>query len=106
VADRQGALKPIVVKHMAAVLEPVKAGELMRAIDGYAGQPITRAALQLSALLFQRPGNIRAMEWAWINLDAAMITIPSESMKRRVHQKINGRPHLVPPCPAGGGGLA
>jgi integrase len=96
VADLQGALKAPVIKHMAAVLEPVKVGELMRAIDGYEGQPITRAALQLSALLFQRPGNIRAMEWAWLNLDAAMLTIPPESMKRRVHQKINGRPHLVP----------
>jgi len=99
VTDLQGALKPLVVKHMAAVLEPVKAGELMRAIYGYTGQPITRAALQLSALLFQRPGNIRAMEWAWIDLDEAMLTIPAESMKRRVHAKINGRPHLVPLAP-------
>ncbi|MFO1250802.1 MAG: hypothetical protein U1E77_06580 [Inhella sp.] len=45
---------------MAAVLEPAKVGELMRALDGYHGQPTTRAALLLSALLFQRPGNIRA----------------------------------------------
>jgi hypothetical protein len=62
---------------MAAVLDPVQAGELLRAIDAYAGQPSTRAALALSALLFQRPGNIRAMEWAWVNLQDAMITIPA-----------------------------
>jgi integrase len=98
-ADLRGALKPPMVKHMAAVLEPVKVGELMRAIDGYTGQPITRAALQLTALLFQRPGNIRAMEWAWINFDAATLAIPAESMKRRIHAKINGRPHLVPLAP-------
>lgn len=95
-ADLHGALQPIVVRHMAAVLEPVKAGELLRAIDGYAGQPITRAALQLSALLFQRPGNIRQMEWAWVDLDGAMLTIPAQAMKRRLTQKLNGRPHFVP----------
>jgi integrase len=99
VSDLHGALKPLVVKNMAAVLEPGKVGELLRAIYGYSGQPMTRTALQLSALLFQRPGNIRQMEWAWLNLDKAMLTIPSESMKRRLHQKINGRPHLVPLAP-------
>jgi integrase len=96
VVDLQGALKPQVVKHMAAILEPVDAGGLLRAFDGYKGQPTTKAALQLSALLFQRPGNIRAMEWAWIDLDAAMLTIPSAAMKRTVAQKLNGRPHFVP----------
>lgn len=99
VADLHGALKPIVVKHMAAVLEPLKVGELLRAIDAYTGQPATRAALALSALLFQRPGNIRQMEWAWIDFDEAMLTIPSMEMKRRLAQKLNGRPHLVPLSP-------
>ena len=99
VTDLHGALKPIVVKHMAAVLEPAKAGELLRAIDGYTGQPMTKAALALSALLFQRPGNIRQMEWAWIDFDEAMLTIPSKDMKRRLHQKLNGRPHFVPLAP-------
>ncbi len=99
VADLQGALEPLTVQHMAAVLEPVKAGELLRAIDGYSGQPITKAAMQLSALLFQRPGNIRAMEWAWVDLDHAMLTIPAQAMKRTIHGKINGRPHFVPLAP-------
>ena len=99
VPDLHGALKPIVVKHMAAVLEPAKAGELLRAIDGYTGQPMTKAALALSALLFQRPGNIRQMEWAWIDSEKAMLTIPAQAMKRRLHQKINGRPHFVPLAP-------
>lgn len=98
-ADLQGALKPVIVKHMAAVLDPIKVGELLRAIDGYSGQPITKAALALSALLFQRPGNIRQMEWSWVDLDAEMLTIPSMDMKRRMHQKVNGRPHFVPLAP-------
>lgn len=95
-ADLRGSLKPHVAKHFAAVLEPAKAGELLRAIDGYAGQPTTRAALQLAALLFQRPGNVRAMEWAWVDLDNQMITIPASAMKLSQHGKLNGRPHMVP----------
>lgn len=98
-ADLRGALRSFVEKHMAAVLEPATAGDLLRAIDGYAGQPVTRAALQLSALLFQRPGNIRAMEWTEIDLDGAVWSIPPEKMKRTVHGKTNGRPHLVPLAP-------
>lgn len=98
-SDLRGSLKPYTERHMAAVLEPVKAGELLRAIDVYAGQPVTRAALALSALLFQRPGNIRAMEWAEIDADAAMWTIPADKMKRTKAGKVNGRPHLVPLAP-------
>jgi integrase len=97
--DLQGALKPVTTKHMAAILEPTQLGALLRAIDAYAGQPITRTALALSALLFQRPGNIRQMEWAWVDFDVAMLTIPSKDMKRRINHKINGRPHLVPLAP-------
>jgi integrase len=95
----RGALQAVLVKHMAAVLEPDKASELLRAIDGYSGHTTTRESLLLSALLFQRPGNIRQLEWAWVNLDAAMITIPSMAMKRNKVGKINGRPHLVPLAP-------
>lgn len=97
--DLTGALKPVTTKNMAAILEPAKVGSMLRAIEAYSGQPMTRAALALSALLFQRPGNLRQMEWAWVDFDNAMLTIPSQDMKRRIHQKINGRPHLVPLAP-------
>ncbi|MDR3066261.1 MAG: integrase arm-type DNA-binding domain-containing protein [Comamonas sp.] len=96
IPDLQGALEPKVVKHMAAVLEPAQAGELMRSFDGYQGQLTTKAALRLSALIFQRPVNVRTLEWNWISFENAMITIPSMNMKRTKAQKINGRPHLVP----------
>lgn len=95
-ADLAGALKTAPVRHMAAVLDPLKAGALLRDIDGYGGQPLTRGALALSALLFQRPGNMRAMEWAEVDADAALWTIPAAKMKRTLHGKTNGRPHLVP----------
>ncbi len=97
--DLQGALKPVNVKHMAAVLEPAAAGNLMREIAAFSGQPVTRAALILSALLFQRPHNIRMMEWAHVDLEAALWTIPAADMKRTVDKKANGRPHLVPLAP-------
>ena len=60
------------------------------------GQPVTRAALVLSALVFQRPGNVRAMEWAEVDFDGAMWAIPSAKMKRTVQAKVSGRPHMVP----------
>ena len=93
------ALQAVIVKHMAAVLEPGRVGELLRAIDDYQGHPTTREALALSALLFQRPGNIRQMEWAWVDFEAAMLSIPAASMKRTKQGKINGKAHLVPLAP-------
>ncbi len=94
--DLKGALKPHIARHFSAVLEPVEAGGLLRAIDGYTGQPTTLAALKLAALIFQRPGNVRAMEWAWLDLEGAMLTIPPSDMKRTKQEKVNGKPHLVP----------
>ncbi|KKW66936.1 integrase [Lampropedia cohaerens] len=94
--DLHGALKPVTTKNMAAVLEPARAGELLRAMDGYTGQPVTRVAMLLSALTFQRPGNVRMMEWEEVDLQDAMWTIPSVKMKRTKQEKLNGRPHLVP----------
>lgn len=98
-AALRGALQPAMVKHLAAVLDPAAAGELMRDLHGYAGQPATRAALLLSALTFQRPGNIRAMEWTEVDADAALWVIASAKMKRGLYGKVNGRPHLVPLAP-------
>jgi integrase len=96
-ADLHGALRPVRTQHMAALTDPADVGRLMRAIDGYNGQPTTRALLMLSALLFQRPGNMRAMQWAHISGD--LWTIPAAEMKRTLAGKDNGRPHLVPLAP-------
>jgi integrase len=95
-APLKGALKAVLVRHMAAVLTPAEAGRLLRDIDAYNGSPVTREALLLSALTFQRPGNIRAMEWSELDLSACMWAIPAEKMKRTKQAKINGRPHFVP----------
>ena len=98
-SDLRGALKPVMTRHVSAIVEPDQVGDLMRAIDAYHGHPITRAALVQSALLFQRPGNIRQMEWAELDLEGRMWAIPSAKMKRTKREKINGRPHLVPLAP-------
>lgn len=95
-ADIRGALKPHHGKHFAAITDPLKLGELIRVIRGYQGGPIVRAALQLAPMLFQRPGELRAAEWAEFDLDAAMWTIPAARMKRSVDGKRNGDPHQVP----------
>lgn len=95
-ADIRGALKPHHGKHFAAITEPAKLGELIRVIRGYQGGPIVRAALQLAPMLFQRPGELRAAEWAEFDLDGAMWTIPAARMKRSVDGKRNGDPHQVP----------
>ena len=95
-ADIRGALKPHRGKHFAAITEPVALGGLIRAIRGYQGGPIVRAALQLAPMLFQRPGELRAAAWAEFDLDAALWTIPAARMKRSVDGKRNGDPHMVP----------
>ena len=64
-------------------------GELLRAIDGYEGMPWVRAGLQLLALTFVRPGELRAATWHEFDTDKAVWTIPAERAKMR-------RPHRVP----------
>ena len=71
-------------------------GDLLRAIRTYKGGPIVRTALQLAPLLYQRPGNLREMEWAELDLDAATWTIPSMKMKRTKQEKEQGEAHVVP----------
>ncbi|TCO40440.1 tyrosine-type recombinase/integrase [Dokdonella fugitiva] len=82
-ADLRGALAPVVATSHAAITDPSKVAELLRALDGYIGQPTTAAALKLSALLFVRPGELRAMEWAEVDLDAHEWRIPASRMKMR-----------------------
>jgi integrase len=56
---------------MAAILDPVKFGQLLRDIDRYTGQPSVCAALRLLPLLFCRPGELRAAKWADIDIERA-----------------------------------
>jgi integrase len=84
-----GALVSPVAKHHAAITDAVALGALLRWIDAYSGQPVTKLALRFSAHVFQRPGEIRQAEWSEIDFDAAVWTIPADRMKQR-------QPHRVP----------
>jgi integrase len=92
----KGRLTPYRGKTFAAILDPVRMGGLMRAIKGYKGGPVVRTALQLTPYLYQRPGNLRMMEWAELDLDGALWTIPSMKMKRTKLEKEQGEAHTVP----------
>lgn len=89
-------LTPYRKKTFAAIVEPSRFGELLRALVAYKGGLIVRTALQLAPLLYQRPGNLREMEWAELDLDAALWVIPSAKMKRTKFEKEQGEAHAVP----------
>jgi len=87
--DLRGALTAPQVNHRATIVEPKSIGALLRAIDGFDGQPTTRVALRLAAYVFVRPGELRHAEWNEFDLDSKLWSIPAEKMKMR-------RPHRVP----------
>jgi integrase len=64
------ALRPAKAKHLAAVTDPARFGEILRMMDGYRGGEIVAAALRLAPLVFVRPGELRHAEWASIDLDS------------------------------------
>ena len=87
--DLKGALTPRTKQHRAAIIDPMELGRLLRAMDAFEGTKEVKTALLLSPLLFQRPGEIRAMEWAEIKWDAEQWEVPADKMKMR-------QPHVVP----------
>jgi integrase len=91
-AALRGAIASPVVQHRAAIIEPKAFGGLLRAIGTYEGAPETKAALELMALTFVRPGELRTAEWSEFDLDAVVWSIAAEKMKMR-------RPHRVPLAP-------
>ena len=88
-ADLKGAMAPRTTKHRAAITDPAKLGELLRSIHAYTGHPFTVAAMKLAPILFLRTGELRAAEWAEIDLNAAQWDVPANRMKMRVA-------HIVP----------
>lgn len=89
--DLRGALTPVSTNSFAAITDPVKVGELLRAIDGYQAQPAVMAALKLAPLVFVRPGELRGARWAEISVggDEPQWVIPASRMKMNLE-------HVVP----------
>jgi integrase len=87
-----GALTTPKVTPRAAIIDPKAFGALLRAIDGFDGQPTTRLGLKLMALLFPRPGELRLSEWPEFDLEAGIWVIPAARAKMR-------RTHRIPLAP-------
>ena len=85
----RGALTAPTVKHHSAIFDPAELGGLLRAIDDYQGQPLTRLALQLTPHVFVRPGMLRKAEWIEFDLENAVWSLSDGRMKMR-------RAHVVP----------
>ena len=75
-------------QHYAHLEDPKRIAELLRSVDEYGGF-VTRCALKTAIYSFQRPGMVRGMEWAEIDADKRLWTIPGAKMK-------NGLKHIVP----------
>ncbi|MCL7419790.1 MAG: tyrosine-type recombinase/integrase [Methylobacter sp.] len=63
-------IPPQKAKHRAALTEPKDVAQLLRDICNYQGTFVVQCALRFSPLVFQRPGEIRQMEWKDIDLNA------------------------------------
>lgn len=85
--DLRGALSPVKGEHFAAITEPNRVAEFLRAMDGYVGTLPVRCALRLAPLVFVRPGELRNARWEDINLDAA---------EWRYTVTKTNTPHIVP----------
>ena len=83
------ALKDINTNRHSAVIDPSEVGKLLVAINSYNGTPVVKAALKFSALVFQKPGEIRHMEWQEISWDMCTWVIPALKMRTR-------QEHVVP----------
>lgn len=83
----KGALAAVVPGHYPAILDPKEVGGLLRAIDDYVGDAVTRAALKLTPLVLLHPGELRRGEWC--EIDGDLWRLGAERMKSR-------REHLVP----------
>ncbi len=83
------ALPRVNVKHMAALTDKKRIGELLRAIDAYGGFFPMRCALRLAPLLFVRPGELQKAEWVEFDFTAKEWRLPASKMKMRQR-------HIVP----------
>jgi integrase len=66
---------------LAVITAPRRVGELLRAIDGYRGQPSTAYALRLAPYLFIRPGELQFAEWSEFDFDSSQWRIPAAKMR-------------------------
>lgn len=88
--DLRGALGPVNERHFPAATDPKRVAELLRMIEGYGGEPTVRSALRIAPYVFVRPGELRAMRWGDVDLDAKEWRFTTSKTKTE---------HLVPLAP-------
>jgi integrase len=86
--DLASALKAPKQKHFPHLLTDQIPG-FLQALSGYSGSIVTRNATRLLMLTGLRTIELRTSEWADIDFDKNVWSIPAERMKMR-------RPHIVP----------
>jgi integrase len=91
----RGALISPPVTHYAALTEPEQVRGLLRAIEGFAGQPATHAALKLAPHVFVRPGELRTAEWSEMDFDKCIWSIPAPKTKMRRPLKVPLTPQSI-----------
>lgn len=110
--DLRGALEMVQGGHFAAITEPKRVGELLRAMDGFHGTFIVQCALKLAPLVFVRPGEMRKAKWSDIDMDKAewrylvtktntqhVVPLASQAMVLlRELQPLTGSSEYVFPC--------
>ena len=85
--------------HFPAITDPIEVGRLLRAIDHYAGNFITKCALQLSALVMMRQGAFIRAEWREIDFEKATWVVEAKYMKADTKVKQANREedqHIIP----------
>ena len=85
----KGALRPPKVTNRPAITDEDEFGAFLRALDGFSGNHITKAAMLFQILTMTRPGEVRGATIHEIDREARTWTVPSERMKMR-------REHVVP----------
>lgn len=76
-------------KNFKHIKDPKRFGELLKAIDDYNGEFVTRQLLRFMPLVMTRPTEARIARWSEIDLEKEVWAIPAERMKMR-------NDHIVP----------
>ena len=87
--------KPV-TRHYPAILDPEELGNVLRAFASYHGSLPVVAALRLLPMLFVRPGELRAMEWCELDLEAGEWIVPGRKMKGPRRTAEDRPDHSVP----------
>ena len=83
-------------KKMAAFVDIERVGQLIRNLNNYQGHFIVQSLLRIMPYLFQRPGQIRMMQWDQLDLERGLWICPPEIMKMRAANRPFAEAHVVP----------